>query len=101
MSVFTVRNALWRYLTEYQKDADIFAKIADATYAHQQERAGRSERRMKIRTNQNGIRCIHIDDADDYEVTDDNGVDFWPTKKQLDRIVKMHIKHPSTKGGDR
>lgn len=54
---------------------------------------------MKIRTNENGIRCIHIEDADDYEVTDDNGVDFWPTKKQLDRIVKMHTKHPSTKGG--
>jgi hypothetical protein len=56
---------------------------------------------MRIRTNENGIRCIHIEDRDDYEVTDDNGVNFWPTDKQLDRIVKMHTKQPSTKGGAR
>jgi len=49
---------------------------------------------MKIKMNANGIRCIHIDDGDSYEVTDDNGVDFWPTKRQLDRIVKKHTEPP-------
>lgn len=43
---------------------------------------------MKIRMNKNGIRCINIEDKDDYEVTEDNGVNFWPTKKQIERIIR-------------
>jgi len=46
---------------------------------------------MKIRMNKNGIRCIHIDDGDDYKVTDDNSVNFWPTKRQLDTICRKHM----------
>jgi len=42
---------------------------------------------MKIRMNKNGVRCIHIEDTDDYEVTNDNGVDFWPTTEQLKAIA--------------
>ena len=31
---------------------------------------------------------IKIEDTDNYEVTDDNGVNFWPTKDQVKRIAK-------------
>lgn len=41
---------------------------------------------MKIRQLKNGDYKIHIDDMDSYEVTDDNGVDFWPTDAQMQKI---------------
>lgn len=31
---------------------------------------------------------VKIEDSDSYEVTDDNGVNFWPTQKQIKQIAK-------------
>lgn len=52
---------------------------------------------MRLYHNKNGERRIHIEDTDNYEVTDDNGVDFFPTEEQVAHIVKVFTK----KGGER
>lgn len=33
-----------------------------------------------------GSMKLHIDDVDDYTITDDNGVDVWLKKADVDRI---------------
>jgi hypothetical protein len=52
---------------------------------------------MKLYHNKNGDRRIHIEDTDNYDVTDDNGVDFYPTEKQVAHMVKVFAKQ----GGER
>jgi hypothetical protein len=50
---------------------------------------------MKAIKTADGLLRIKIEDTDSYEVTDDNGVNFWPTKKQLDSICRKHLQeHP-------
>jgi hypothetical protein len=39
---------------------------------------------------------IKIEDADHYEVTDDNGVNFWPTPKQLKQIANAAYRLDNT-----
>jgi hypothetical protein len=89
--MFDVRSDLSHHIRQAARENNV-RQLRSTVYDYQRERACS----MKIRMNKNGIRCIHIDDVDDYEVTDDNGVDFWPTKRQLDRIVKKHKQeqHP-------
>ena len=41
---------------------------------------------MQIKRYSDGSMKLHVDDADNYNVTDDNGVDVWLTKKQVERI---------------
>jgi hypothetical protein len=41
---------------------------------------------MQIKRYSDGSMRLHIDDEDNYTVTDDNGVDIWLTKKQVERI---------------
>ena len=41
---------------------------------------------MIINQYSDGSMKLHIEDEDDYAVTDDNGVDVLLTKKQVDRI---------------
>jgi hypothetical protein len=41
---------------------------------------------MQIKRYSDGSVKLHIDDEDNYNVTDDNGVDVWLTKKQVERI---------------
>jgi hypothetical protein len=41
---------------------------------------------MQIKRYSDGSVKLHIDDEDNYNVTDDNGVDIWLTKKQVERI---------------
>jgi hypothetical protein len=43
---------------------------------------------MKIRKYDSEMLLIRIEDEDAYRVTDGNGVDFWPTKKQIEQIIK-------------
>jgi hypothetical protein len=47
------------------------------------------ELKMKLYHDKNGNRRIHIEDTDNYDVTDDNGVDFYPTEKQVKYMVKV------------
>jgi hypothetical protein len=47
---------------------------------------------MKAIKTADGLLRIKIEDTDSYEVTDDNGVNFWPTKKQLDSICRKHLQ---------
>jgi hypothetical protein len=50
---------------------------------------------MKVIKTADGLLRIKIEDTDAYDVTDDNGVNFWPTKKQLDSICRKHLQeHP-------
>jgi hypothetical protein len=49
---------------------------------------------MKTRMRKGKLWCIHIEDSDAYEVTGDNGVDFWPTKNQLLEIANRQEQHP-------
>jgi len=44
---------------------------------------------MYIRKLVNGLIRVHMDDEDDYEITDDNGVDVDFSQEQIDRIVKF------------
>jgi hypothetical protein len=43
---------------------------------------------MKVKRYKNGTMKLHIEDADNYEVTDDNGVDIWLTKEQIAQIAE-------------
>ena len=43
---------------------------------------------MKVIKTADGLLRIKIEDTDAYEVTDDNGVNFWPTEKQAKKIAK-------------
>ena len=45
---------------------------------------------MQIKRYSDGSMKLHIEDEDDYDVTDDNGVDVWLTRKQ----VKMIKENP-------
>lgn len=47
---------------------------------------------MKLYHNKNGERRIHIEDTDNYDVTDDNGVDFYPTEKQVAHMIKAFTR---------
>jgi len=49
-----------------------------------------------IKCADNTIR-IKIEDTDSYEVTDDNGVNFWPTQKQVATIIRIASDHPRCK----
>ena len=42
---------------------------------------------MKIKRYSDGSMKLHIEDEDNYNVTDDNGVDVWLTKKQVKQIA--------------
>ena len=44
---------------------------------------------MIIKKLANGGMKVHVEDADDYEVTDDNGVDIRLTKKQVERFIQI------------
>jgi hypothetical protein len=41
---------------------------------------------MKIKQYSDGSMMLHIDDDDDYIVTDNNGVDIWLTKEQVKEV---------------
>jgi len=41
---------------------------------------------MRITRYSDGTMRLHIEDEDDYNVTDDNGVDIWLSKKQIEQI---------------
>ena len=41
---------------------------------------------MQIKRYSDGSMKLHIEDEDNYNVTDDNGVDVWLTKKQVEMI---------------
>ena len=41
---------------------------------------------MQIKRYSDGSMKLHIEDEDNYDVTDDNGVDVWLTKKQIKMI---------------
>jgi hypothetical protein len=52
---------------------------------------------MKAIKTADGLLRIKIEDTDSYEVTDDNGVNFWPTEKQVRQIIRKHLQqeqHP-------
>jgi hypothetical protein len=42
---------------------------------------------MIITRYSDGLAKLHIEDADDYNVTEDNGVDVWLTKKQIELVA--------------
>ena len=44
---------------------------------------------MIIKRYSDGSMKLHIEDEDDYDVTDDNGVDVRLTKKQVERIKEQ------------
>lgn len=41
---------------------------------------------MIVKMYSDGSMKLHIEDADDYDVTDDNGVDIWLTKEQVNQL---------------
>ena len=43
---------------------------------------------MQIKRYSDGSMKLHVEDVDNYAVTDDNGVDVWLTKKQVKRIME-------------
>jgi len=43
---------------------------------------------MIVKRYKNGTMKLHIEDEDNYEVTDDNGVDIWLTKEQISQIAE-------------
>ena len=43
---------------------------------------------MQIKRYSDGSMKLHIEDEDDYDVTDDNGVDVRLTRKQVKRIME-------------
>ena len=43
---------------------------------------------MQIKRYSDGSMKLHVEDVDNYTVTDDNGVDVWLTKKQVKRIME-------------
>lgn len=45
---------------------------------------------MKVIKTADGLLRIKIEDTDSYDVTDDNGVNFWPTEKQMRQIVRKY-----------
>ena len=47
---------------------------------------------MKLKTLSDGSLRIHIDDGDDYELTDDNGLDFDPSDTEVIRIVRWVLR---------
>jgi len=50
---------------------------------------------MKVIKTADGLLRIKIEDTDAYNVTDDNGVNFWPTEKQVQQIIrKQQEQHP-------
>jgi hypothetical protein len=58
--------------------------------------AGRDEA-MYIRHLANGLTRVHLHDEDDYEITDDNGVNCDLSMKQIERIweaTKPHMREP-------
>jgi len=44
---------------------------------------------MIIKRYSDGSMKLHIEDDDRYEVTDDNGVDVWLTRKQVKMIKEQ------------
>lgn len=47
---------------------------------------------MKLYKNKNGFIRMKLEDTDNYEVTEDNGVDFHPTKEQIRKIARVFSK---------
>lgn len=47
---------------------------------------------MKIIKCADGMMRIKIEDTDSYEVTEDNGVNFWPTKRQVRSIIRVQLQ---------
>ena len=41
---------------------------------------------MQIKRYSDGSMKLHIEDEDNYNVTDDNGVGIWLSKKQVEQI---------------
>jgi hypothetical protein len=50
---------------------------------------------MYIRELSNGLIRVHMHDADDYEITDDNGVNVDFTQEQLHRLVRFAARRRS------
>lgn len=44
---------------------------------------------MQIKRYSDGTIKLHFFDEDDYEVTEDNGVDVWLDKKDVERIRQV------------
>jgi len=44
---------------------------------------------MQIKRYSDGSMKLHFFDDDEYDVTDDNGVDVWLLKKDVDRLKEM------------
>jgi hypothetical protein len=44
---------------------------------------------MQIKRYSDGSMKIHIDDADNYSVTDDNGADVYLTQEQVEQIKRV------------
>jgi hypothetical protein len=49
---------------------------------------------MQIKRYSDGSMKLHVDDEDHYAVTEDNGVDVWLTKKQVQRIKDSETNVP-------
>ena len=47
---------------------------------------------MYIRKLSNGLTRIHLNDWDDYEITDDNGVNCDLSDEQIMRIVRFNSR---------
>ena len=41
---------------------------------------------MQIKRYSDGSMKLHIEDTDEYDVTDDNGVDVWLSKADVERL---------------
>ena len=50
---------------------------------------------MKLKSLGLGYLRLHMQDSDDYELTDDNGVNVDLSPEQVERIVKWHKKRQS------
>ena len=61
----------------------LFGWIEGRRGCDEQERDG-----MKVKRYKDGTMKLHIEDEDNYEVTDDNGVDIWLTKEQVSQIAE-------------
>lgn len=53
---------------------------------------GKGGTAMKIIKCADGMMRIKIEDTDSYEVTEDNGVNFWPTKRQVRSIIRVQLQ---------
>ncbi len=50
---------------------------------------------MYIRQLSNGLTRVHLHDEDDYEITDDNGVNCDFSDKQISRIIRFKARRRS------